>query len=301
MKSVTDRAGRYVLALLPIGTYTVSASMSGFRTAEKSGVTLTVQQSLTLDFGLQMGGVNTEVTVTSEVSEVALQRTDASLGQLINADQVAELPLNGRNFVQLALLGPGTVTGRAGSFLAQGPSSEVSYRGSMSVSAQGMRENANDWLFDGIDNNELTAGGVGILPSVDAIREFKVLTYNYQSQYGSRGGTTVLVSSKSGENAFHGTLFEYLRNDALDARNFFDGAQKRPWRQNEYGFSLGGPIVKGQDVLLRRLPGQQHPRRPDDPAHGADGPDAPGHLHRIVPGRAAGGHLRSRRAPTRTL
>ena len=86
------------------------------------------------------------------------------LGQLINAQQVAELPLNGRNFVQLALLGPGTVTGRAGSFLAQGPSSEVSYRGSMSVSAQGMRENANDWLYDGVDNNELTAGGVGILP-----------------------------------------------------------------------------------------------------------------------------------------
>ena len=101
------------------------------------------------------------------------------LGQLINEQQVAELPLNGRNFVQLAFLGTGTVTGRAGSFLAQGPSSEVSYRGSMSVSAQGMRENANDWLYDGVDNNELTAGGVGILPSIDSIREFKVLTHNY--------------------------------------------------------------------------------------------------------------------------
>ena len=103
--------------------------------------------------------------MTSQAAEVSLQKTDASLGQLINAQQVAELPLNGRNFVQLALLGTGTVTGRAGSFLAQGPSSEVSYRGSMSVSAQGMRENANDWLYDGVDNNELTAGGVGILPS----------------------------------------------------------------------------------------------------------------------------------------
>jgi hypothetical protein len=249
-EAVTNTAGRYVLALLPIGSYTVSASMSGFQTAEKSGVTLTVQQSLTLDFGLQMSGLNTEVTVTSQVSEVALQRSDASLGQLINADQVAELPLNGRNFVQLALLGPGTVTGRAGSFLAQGPSSEVSYRGSMSVSAQGMRENANDWLFDGIDNNELTAGGVGILPSVDAIREFKVLTYNYNAQYGSRGGTTVLVSSKSGENAFHGSLFEYFRDDALDARNFFDGPTKRPWQQNEYGFSQGGPIVKDRTFFF---------------------------------------------------
>ena len=100
--------------------------------------------------------MTSEVTVIGESQVVQLQRSDASLGQLINAQQVAELPLNGRNFVQLALLGPGTVTGRAGSFLAQGPSSEVSYRGSMSVSAQGMRENANDWLYDGVDDNELT-------------------------------------------------------------------------------------------------------------------------------------------------
>ncbi len=247
---VTDGAGRYALPLLPIGTYTVTVAMSGFRTEERSGVTLEVQQSLTLDIGLQVSSITSEVTVSSQVAEVALQRSDASLGQLINAQQVAELPLNGRNFVQLALLGPGTVSGRAGSFLAQGPSSEVSYRGSMSVSAQGMRENANDWLYDGVDDNELTAGGVGILPSVDAIREFRVLTHNYQSQYGSRGGTTVLVSSKSGENKFHGTLFEYFRNDALDARNFFDGPQKRKWRQNEYGFSQGGPIVKGKTFFF---------------------------------------------------
>ena len=184
-----------------------------------------------------------------------LQRSDASLGQLINAQQVAELPLNGRNFVQLALLGPGTVTGRAGSFLAQGPSSEVSYRGSMSVSAQGMRENANDWLYDGVDDNELTAGGVGILPNIDSIREFKVLTHNYLAQYGSRGGTTVLVSSKSGENAFHGSLFEFFRNDALDARNFFDGAKKRPWNQNTYGGSLGGPIRRDKTFFFAGFQG----------------------------------------------
>ncbi len=248
-EAVTDQAGRYALPLLPIGTYTVSVTMSGFRTEERT-LNLQVQDSLTLNFTMQVSSLTSEVTVTSQAADVALQRSDASLGQLINAQQVAELPLNGRNFVQLALLGTGTVTGRAGSFLAQGPSSEVSYRGSMSVSAQGMRENANDWMFDGIDDNELTAGGVSILPSVDAIREFKVLTYNYQAQYGSRGGTTVLVSSKSGENTFHGTLFEYLRNDALDARNFFDGPKKRPWRQNEYGFSLGGPVVKGKTFFF---------------------------------------------------
>ena len=220
---------------------------------------------------------------------------------MINAQQVAELPLNGRNFVQLALLGPGTVTGRAGSFLAQGPSSEVSYRGSMSVSAQGMRENANDWLYDGVDDNELTAGGVGILPSVDAIREFKVLTLQLPAQYGSRGGTTVLVSSKSGENNFHGTLFEYLRNDALDARNFFDGAKKRPWRHRTntvsrwavrssrdktffFGDFQGNNIREGLTTLLTVPTALMHQ----------------GNFPESFPGAAGGDHLRPLELPART-
>jgi hypothetical protein len=249
-EAVTDGVGRYALPLLPIGTYTVTASMDGFQPQEVGRVVLEVQAHLTIDFVLQILALAAEVTVTGQAVQVELQRSDANLGQLVNAQQVAELPLNGRNFVQLALLGPGTTTGRAGSFLAQGPSSEVSYRGTMSVSAQGMRENANDWLYDGVDNNELTAGGVGILPNIDSIREFKVLTYNYLSQYGSRGGTTVLVSSKSGENAFRGSLFEFIRNDALDARNFFDGPKKRPWKQNTYGASLGGPVRRNRTFFF---------------------------------------------------
>ena len=252
---VTDASGRYAMPLLPIGTYTVGVSMSGFQPQERTSIVLEVQASLALDFTLDIAGVTSQVTVLGESQVVQLQRSDANLGQLINAQQVAELPLNGRNFVQLALLGPGTVTGRAGSFLAQGPSSEVSYRGSMSVSAQGMRENANDWLYDGVDDNELTAGGVGILPNIDSIREFKVLTHNYLAQYGSRGGTTVLVSSKAGENSFHGSLYEFFRNDALDARNFFDGAQKRPWNQNTYGASLGGPIARDRTFFFAGFQG----------------------------------------------
>ena len=252
---VADTAGRYAMPLLPIGTYTVTASMAGFQAQELNKLVLEVQASLTLNFILDVAALTTQVTVVSEASMAQLQRSDASLGQLINAQQVAELPLNGRNFVQLALLGPGTVSGRAGSFLAQGPSSEVSYRGSMSVSAQGMRENANDWLYDGVDDNELTAGGVGILPNIDSIREFKVLTHNYLAQYGSRGGTTVLVSSKAGENSFRGSLFEFFRNDALDARNFFDGAKKREWNQNTYGFSLGGPVKKNRTFFFAGFQG----------------------------------------------
>ena len=206
---------------------------------------------------------------------MSLQKSDASLGQLINEQQVAELPLNGRNFVQLALLGHGTVTGRAGSFWPRARAARL-YGGSMSVSAQGMRENANDWLYDGVDNNELTAGGVGILPSVDSIREFKVLTYNYNAQYGSRGGTTVLVSTKSGENQFHGSLFGFFRDDAMDARNFFDGAQKRPWNQKTYGYSVGGPIAKDRTFFFTSFQGNNIRRRVDDAADRPDGRDARG-------------------------
>ena len=247
----TDIAGHYSATSLPIGAYTVGVAAPGFRPTEDRNIILEVQQNRSVDVVLQPAGIGTEVNVTSEVAQVEVQRTDATLGQIIHTEQVAQLPLNGRDFVQLALLGPGTVKGqRPGAFLNQGGSSEVSFRGSMSLSAQGMRENANDWMFDGVDNNELTAGGVGILPSIDAISEFRVLTFNYSAQYGSRGGTTVLVSSKSGSNSFHGSVFEYLRNDKLDARNFFDGVKKGKYNQNEFGAAVGGPIIKNRTFFF---------------------------------------------------
>jgi hypothetical protein len=246
----TDTTGHYVITPLPIGVYKVVATAGGFQRTENRGVVLEVQQARTIDFKLQPSAVSTEVTVESQVSQVEVQRSDATLGQIIHANQVSELPLNGRNFVQLALLGTGTTQGRAATFLNQGSSSEVSFRGSMALSAQGMRENSNDWLYDGIDNNELTAGGIGILPSIDAIQEFRVMTFNYSAQYGSRGGTTVLVSSKSGTNKFHGSLFEFLRNDVLDARNFFDGTKKGKYIQNEFGGALGGPLLKNKTFFF---------------------------------------------------
>jgi len=256
-ETLTDDSGHYALPLLPVGTYKVSSALSGFRGSENRDINLEVQQSRVVDLVLEVSGITTEVSVTSQVAQVEVQRSDATLGQIIHAEQVAELPLNGRNFVQLALLGPGTVTGQPGGFMSGGSSSEVSYRGTVSLSAQGMRENANDWLYDGIDNNELTAGGVSILPSIEAIREFQVMTYNYSAQYGSRGSTTVLVSSKSGTNEFHGTVFEYLRNDVLDARNFFDGPKKGKYIQNEYGFSFGGPIRKDKTFFFGDFQGNK--------------------------------------------
>ncbi len=242
---LTDQEGHYAIALLPIGHYTIQVTASGFKKAENKDVTLEVGQSLVLDIRLQLASVQSEVNVVAAAPEIQVQRTDGSISQIIHTEQVSELPLNGRDFVQLAWLGTGTVKQqRPGNFLNSGGSSEVSFRASVALSSQGMRENANDWLYDGVDDNELTAGGVGFLPSIDAINEFKVMTYNFSAQYGSRAGTTVLVSSKSGTNSMHGSVFEFLRNDVLDARNAFDGAQKGKYNQNEYGASLGGPLIK---------------------------------------------------------
>ena len=181
---------------------------------------LQVDEHRELDFTLSPASVTSTIEVSA--TEVAVQTSNPTLGQVITSQQVADLPLNGRNFVQLATLTPGTVQEtNPNSFFNGGPSSEVSTRGSYSLSVGGSRAQSTDWLLDGNDNNELTAGGISILPSIDAIQEFKVLTYNYSAEYGTRSGPTVLVTTKSGSNGLHGSLFEFFRNTSLDARSYF--------------------------------------------------------------------------------
>ena len=177
-----------------------------------------------LDFTLAPASVTSDGR--SQRDEVAVETTNPTLGQVITSQQVADLPLNGRDFVQLATLTPGTTQEtNPNSFFNGGPSSEVSTRGSYSLSVGGSRAQSTDWLLDGNDNNELTAGGISILPSIDAIQEFKVLTYNYSAEYGTRAGPTVLVTTKSGSNQIHGSVFEFFRNTSLDARSYFASQQ----------------------------------------------------------------------------
>ncbi len=158
--------------------------------------------------------------------------------------------MNGRNFVQLATLTPGTMQEtNPNSFFNGGPSSEVSTRGSYSLSVGGSRAQSTDWLLDGNDNNELTGGGISILPSIDAIQEFKVLTYNYSAEYGTRAGPTVLLTTKSGSNQFHGSVFEFFRNTSLDARSYF-ASEREKFNLNQFGFALGGPIKKDKTFFF---------------------------------------------------
>src|SRR6266852_331 len=249
----TDDAGHYLIPLLPVANYTLRVEFQGFQTVEHKEVRLQIDEQRELDFSLSPAALSSQVEVSA--TEVAVETSNPSLGQVITAEQVAQLPLNGRDFVQLATLTPGTTQETTtNSFFNGAASSEVSARGSVSLSVGGSRPNVTDWLLDGNDNNELTAGGIGILSSIDAIQEFKVLTYNYSVEYGTRAGPTVLVTTKSGSNDFHGSLFEFLRNTSLDAKSFFAKTPEK-FNLNQFGGSLGGPIIKNKTFFF--LDGEQ--------------------------------------------
>ena len=244
----TDESGHYLILFLPVADYTIRVESQSFQTTEQKDIKLQVDEHREVNFALNPASVSTQVEVNA--TEVAVQTANPSLGQVITEQQVAQLPLNGRNFVQLATLTPGTTQEtNPNSFFNGGPSSEVSPRGSFSLSVGGSRASSTDWLLDGNDNNELTAGGIAVIPSIDAIQEFKVLTYNYSAEYGTRAGPTVLVTTKSGANALHGSLFEFFRNTALNTRSYF-AATKEKFNLNQFGGALGGAIQKDKTFFF---------------------------------------------------
>jgi hypothetical protein len=257
----TDGSGHYLIPLLPVAVYTIRVEAQGFGPAEQKDARLQVDESRELDFTVAPASVSTAVEVSA--TEVAVETSSPTLGQVITSEQVAELPLNGRDFVQLATLTPGTTAEtNPNSFFNAGPSSEVSTRGTFSLSVGGSRAQSTDWLLDGNDNNELTAGGIAILPSIDAIQEFKVLTYNYSAEWGTRAGPTVLVTTKSGSNKFHGSLFEFFRNTKLDAKNYDFGisAPNQKFNLNEFGGALGGAIQKDKTFFFVDYQGKRQRR-----------------------------------------
>ena len=244
----TDDSGHYLVPLLPVSIYTIHVEAQGFQTTEQKDIRLQVDEQREIDFALNPATVSQSVEVNA--TEVVIETTNPSLGQVITSEQVAELPLNGRNFVQLATLTPGTTQStNPNSFFTSAASSEAATRGSFSLSVGGSREQSTDWLLDGNDNNQLDEGGIAIFSQVDSIQEFKVLTYNYSAEYGERAGPTVLVTTKSGTNQYHGTLFEFFRNTSLDAKTPFVNAATK-FNLNQFGFSFGGPIQKDKTFFF---------------------------------------------------
>ncbi|HTY61611.1 MAG TPA: carboxypeptidase-like regulatory domain-containing protein [Acidobacteriota bacterium] len=250
----TDATGQYLVPLLAVGLYTIEVDYSGFQQAIQKDIRLQTGENREVDFSLAPSGEKYEIQVNAY--PIVVETTNPTLGQVITAEQVADLPLNGRNFTQLATLTPGaTQSTNPYSQFNGGPGNETSIRGGYSLSVGGSRENATDWLLDGNDNNELTAGAIAILPSIDAIQEFKVLTSAYPAAYGTRGGPTVLVTTKSGTNQYHGSLFEYFRNDVLNARSYFAGDTKEKFNLNQFGATFGGPIKEKKTFFFASYEG----------------------------------------------
>jgi Carboxypeptidase regulatory-like domain/TonB-dependent Receptor Plug Domain len=246
---VTDGTGSYTASFLVPGTYAVEVEVQGFKKTIREGIVLQVNQRARVDITLEVGRIEETTTV---VSSAPLVRTDSSeVGTVIEERAIKELPLNGRNFATLVYLSPGITPGQAGENLSG--ASTFNPRGASNFNALGHQANANAWLIDGIDNNEYSFNTVIIAPSVEQVREFKVLSGVFSAEFG-RGAGVVSVSTKSGTNTFHGTAFEYLRDDAFDARNFFvrktvqaDGRvvvdPKPPLNRHQFGGAAGGPLV----------------------------------------------------------
>jgi hypothetical protein len=243
-KTVSGKNGEYVITDLPPGDYTLTVEASGFRKLEQKGVSLQVNQQARVDLPLQVGQTAETVSVTGHPP--LLESESSSVGTVINQQLVNELPLNGRNFVQLATLSPGvTGVGESASGTIQGGTRPDDRRAGSEIFSNGNREGDNNFLYDGIDNNERLTLSVTLRPAVDAIREFKIQTNLYSADVGRNSGAVIDVISKSGTNQLHGSLFEFLRNSDVDARTYFNtaGTAFPSFRLNQFGGSLGGPVV----------------------------------------------------------
>ncbi len=240
--TTTDAQGRFRVPELIIGNYDVQASSQGFQTVVHTNITLTVGSEPVVDFSLPVGQAQQTVTVTSEVSQVETQST--AVGSLVEGTQMRELPLNGRNYTQLIALEPAVTQ-----IVPGAPAYGSSFAGNgLKYTISGARPNDNLWLLDGEDllgwwRNVPGAGGLGTALGVEAVQEFQLLTNAYSAEFGGNGAV-INASTRPGTNAFHGSAFEFIRNNDITSRNFFDGASAPPFHQNQFGASVGGPIKK---------------------------------------------------------
>ena len=258
--ATSDDQGRYTVPDLDVGTYQVDADMAGFKHVIRTGIDLTVGAQVTVDIPLEVGAAEQTVTVEGQVSQV--ETTSSAVGSLVEPTQIANLPLNGRNFTQLLTLAPGVVTGNYQISLLGGRGASYSVSGSRAFGELFLLDNTNSTDFFGhsVGGSSVTGEALG----VDSIAEFQMLTNTYSAQYGGAGAVLDAVS-KSGTNSFHGTAYEYIRNSVLDSRNHFDPARIPPFRRNQFGGSIGGPIKKDKAFFfvnyegLRQLLGVSQP------------------------------------------
>lgn len=250
--ATTGEGGTYIFTSLQPGRYRLTAEIQGFRKVERTGVELQVNQRAQIDFALELGLMSETVLITGTAP--LLETQSSVLGTVIEAKQVQELPLSGRNFVQLATLAPGVSgagSGMRGTIMSGTRPDDL--RPGTELFVNGNRENSNNYLYDGIDNNTRLTLVTVMRPNVEAIQEFKVQTNMYSADQGRNPGGQINVVTKSGGNTFNGTVYEFLRNARFDANNFFAnraGQDKPPFEQNQFGGAIGGPIVRNKTFFF---------------------------------------------------
>src|SRR3989454_3206367 len=257
----TDTAGAYLFPALPIGIYRLTVSGTNFQTAVVTDLKLQVASTLTHDVQLKVGQTTDTFEITSDAAVV--DTTTNTLGQVINDKTVQEIPLNGRHFTDLSLLTTGTVTPPANGFL----SAPLRGQGSFGINTAGQREDTTNWLVNGINLNDNVQNQITFQPPIDTLAEYKIDNSTFPAQYGRNAGAIVNLATRSGTNDYHGELFEFFRNSALDARNFFNpvlnsqGAfnPQAPFKRNDFGASFGGPIKKNKVFFFLAYEGlRQH-------------------------------------------
>lgn len=246
--SETDSAGAFLFPTLPIGLYRIEFSASGFETGVLKDVKLDVASAVTRNFQLKVGQVTEQVLIVDNATVV--ETTTPSLGQVINDKTVQDIPLNGRHFTDLSLLTPGTMTPPANGFL----SAPLRGQGSFGINTAGAREDTTNWLVNGINLNDNVQNQITFQPPIDTLAEYKIDNSSFPAEYGRNSGAIVNLATRSGTNDYHGELFEFFRNNDLDARNFFNAAKstsgaalpQAPFKRNEFGADFGGPIRKNK-------------------------------------------------------
>lgn len=251
----SNELGYYVITAIPAGQYSLNVAKPGFQAQTVSQLVLDVDQNATINISLKLGAVTESVDVSAD--QAVIDTRSATLSTVINELQITELPLNGRNVLQLMQLTPGTVQG-TGTFNQSATRPEV---GSQLISASGGRGNSTTFVLDGGLHEDPYTEVANVAPNPDAIQEFSFQTNNYSAKFSGRGGGVVNMVTKSGTNDFHGSLFEYVRNSAMNARNFF-AATDDGLKRNQYGISIGGPVIKNRTFFFFSWQGTQLRQRP---------------------------------------
>jgi outer membrane receptor protein involved in Fe transport len=246
--SQSDTVGAYLFPTLPIGNYKIRVTASGFQAAEVTGLKLEVASTVTQNIQLKVGEATERIEIVAQ--SAAVETATTSLSQVIDEKTVQEIPLNGRHFVDLSLLTPGTVTPPANGFLT----APLRGQGSFAINTAGQREDTTNWLVNGINLNDPVQNQVTFQPPIDTLAEYKIDNSSFPAEYGRNSGAIVNLATRSGSNEYHGELFEFFRNSYLDARNFFNpiltstGAPnpQSPFKRNDFGGDFGGPIKKNK-------------------------------------------------------